>query len=116
MGSLHQREAVSAESTGEFLLSPTIGEAAVQKEIAEVILEVNAYVARWKAQECATPDGASALIKDTDVARALRLLEDLLPHMLPVDATELVAFIETTERMLDSKDWRSPSGPTQANS
>lgn len=97
-------------------MSPPIGEAAVQKEIAEVVSEVNDYVARWKAQECAASDVPSGLIKDADVARALRLLDDLLPHMLPSDATELVAFIETTEQMLDSKNWRSPSGPTKANS
>lgn len=97
-------------------MSPPIGEAAVQKEIAEVVSEVNDFVARWKAQECAASHVPSTLIKDADVTRALRLLENLLPHMLPGEARNLIAFIETTGRMLDSKDWRSPSGQTQANS
>ncbi|MBW4653524.1 MAG: hypothetical protein KME20_10890 [Kaiparowitsia implicata GSE-PSE-MK54-09C] len=97
-------------------MSPPIDEAAVQKEIAEVLSEVNDFVARWKAQECAASDVPSTLIKDADVTRALRLLEDLLPLMLPGEARDLIAFIETTGRMLDSKDWRFPSCPNQANS
>lgn len=91
------------------------GEAAVRKEIAEVILEARAFIGHWEDQERAASNLPGGLIKDREIARTLRLLEDLAPHMLHNDARELTAFIETTESMLNSKDWRSPPGFTESD-
>lgn len=86
------------------------GEAAVRKEIAEVVLEASAFIGRWKDQECAASDLRGGLIKDSDIAQTLRLLEGLVPHMLDDDARRLAEFIETIECMLNSTEWRSRPG------
>lgn len=91
-----------------YRLPPIKSEAAVRKEIAEVILEANSFIDRWKDQECAASDAPSELIKDRDITRTLRLLEGLVPHMLGDDARRLEEFIETIECMLNSTEWRSP--------
>lgn len=87
-------------------------EAAVRKEIAEVVLEASAFIGLWKDQECAASD-LPGLIKDRDITLTLRLLEGLIPHMLDEDARRLEEFIETTKGMLNSVEWRSPSSFTQ---
>lgn len=89
-------------------MPPVKSEAALRKEIAEVILEASAFIDRWKDQECAASDAPSELIKDRDITRTLRLLEGLVPHMLGDDARRLEEFIETIECMLNSTEWRSP--------
>ena len=75
-----------------------------------MILEASAFIGRWKDQECAASDLPGGPIKDRDITRTLRLLEGLVPHMLDDDARRLEEFIETTECMLNSTEWRSPPG------
>ena len=87
-------------------------EAAVREEIAEVILGACAFIGRWKVQE-RTALNLSGLIKDSEIARTLRLLEGLIPHMLDGAARSLAEFIETTEALLNSVEWRSPQSLTQ---
>lgn len=86
------------------------GEAAVRKEIAELVSEAIAFIDRWKNQERTRSDLSGGLIRDREIARTLRALESLVSHLRDDDARRLAEFIETTEGMLHSVEWSS-QGP-----
>ena len=86
------------------------GEAVVRKEIAELVSEAIAFIDRWKDQERARSDLSGGLIRDREIARTLRALEGLVSHLRDDDARRLAEFIETTEGMLHSVEWRSLPG------